>query len=82
MQHVGVGEHILGVVTGPGASFGVGVAIVGGDAQLAQTQLRDLVELIVCQGLGWGEIEHGGSALPFWAARLLDRLKSGHQIAQ
>ena len=55
VQHLGVGEHHVGVAAHPRACVGRGVAVVGGGDQPGSVQLDEGAELVLGQGLGGEE---------------------------
>ena len=78
VQHVGVGQHVLGVVAGPLPLLARAVAVVGGDADVEPQRLEP-GQLVLGQRLGRAEVEGRRAALlaadraasgsrPAWAA--------------
>ena len=63
MQHVGVGEHDVGVVAHPLALLARGVAVVGRDAQAIDVECIDPPTLVGSQRLGGTEVEHRRATL-------------------
>ena len=61
VQHVGVGEDVLGVVARPVALLVAAVAVVGGDPDV-EPERADGGHLVVGQRLGGREVEDGGAA--------------------
>ncbi len=61
VQHVGVGQDVLGVVAGPVALLSAAVTVVGGDADV-EPEAGHRGHLVVGQRLGRREVEHGGAA--------------------
>ena len=68
VQHVGVGEDVLGVVAGPLALVAAAVAVVGGDPDV-EAERGEPGELVLGQRLGRREVERGGAALAARPAR-------------
>ena len=57
MQHVGVGEQVIGVGTGPGPHPRAGVSVQGGGPDAGQAEPLDRGELIGGQGLGRRDVQ-------------------------
>ena len=74
VQHVGVGQHVVGVLPHPGALVGGRVAVEGRGAQLRELQAAQGLELVGGQGLGRREVEHRAAAE--------HGLQRGHEIGQ
>jgi hypothetical protein len=71
VQHVGVGEHVLGVVAGPVALLTTAVAVVGGDAHV-EPELPHGRHLVVGERLGGRDVEDGGPSAVVDIALLTD----------
>ena len=72
VEHVGVGQDVLGVVAGPVALLAAAVAVVGGDPDV-EPERSDRGHLVVGQRLGGREVEDGGPATVVQVALLADR---------
>ncbi len=81
VQHVGVGEHVVGVVAHPVTLVERAVAVVGARAQV-HTQPDQRGELVLGERLGGRDVENGGAALPARAAALLDRSERRQLVGQ
>ena len=62
VQHVGVGQHVLGVVARPVPLLARAVAVVGGDPQVEPQRLQ-AGQLVLGERLGRAEVEGGGAPL-------------------
>ena len=62
VEHVGVGEDVLGVVAGPLALVAAAVAVVGGDPDV-EPEGGEPGQLVLGQRLGRREVEGRGAAL-------------------
>ena len=81
MQHVGVGQHVLGVVAGPLPLLARAVAVVGGDPEVEPERLQ-AGQLVLRQRLGRAEVEGGGPPLPARTAGGADGRQRGQLVAQ
>ena len=69
MEHVGVGEDVLGVVAGPVALLPGAVAVVGRDPDV-EPQVGQAGHLVLGERLRRGDVQHGGAALTAATAAL------------
>jgi hypothetical protein len=63
VEHVGVGEHEVGVAPHHGPLLRRCVAVVGGGADAGEREGADRAELIVGERLGGGQVQRGAVAL-------------------
>jgi len=81
VQHVGVGQEVVGVLARPVALLAAAVAVMRRRPHV-QAQRLDAGELVVGERLGGGEIEHRRTPLAAGAALLEDRRERGELVAQ
>ena len=67
VQHVGVGQDVLGVVARPLPLLARAVAVVGGEPDVEPERLQP-GQLVLGERLGRGEVEDGGASLAAGAA--------------
>ncbi len=81
VQHVGVRQHVLGVVAGPLPLLARAVAVVGGHPEVESQRLQP-GQLVLGQRLGRAEVEGRGSPLPPRTAGVPDGRQGGQLVAE
>ena len=81
VQHVGVGQDVLGVVARPGALVAAAVAVVGGDPDV-EAERGEPGQLVLGERLGRRQVERGRPALAARTAALERRGQRGELVGQ